>query len=307
MALTTTPEVTEVNHSSRPVAYAAALACTLTLVAACGGGSSGGSKQTVKTQSSVDSAAAAKLPSALKSAGVVKVATDASYAPNEFFASDNKTIQGMDVDLGKAIGTVLGVKFEFTNVSFDSIIPNLGSRYDVGMSSFTDNKDREKVVDMVDYFSAGTSFLAKKGSSLNPSSVADLCGKTAAVEKGTTQLDDLNAQKKKCKLTVLAFPDQNGANLALQSGRADVVMADSPVAAYAAKQSNGQFALVGQPYGTAPYGIAVPKDAAHAGLAEAISMALTDLNKSGAYQQILQKWGVQAGAVTSFGLNGAVS
>jgi polar amino acid transport system substrate-binding protein len=296
-----------VNRSSRPVAYAAALACTLTLVAACGGGSSGGSKQTVKTQSSVDSAAAAKLPSALKSAGVVKVATDASYAPNEFFASDNKTIQGMDVDLGKAIGTVLGVKFEFTNVSFDSIIPNLGSRYDVGMSSFTDNKDREKVVDMVDYFSAGTSFLAKKGSSLNPSSVADLCGKTAAVEKGTTQLDDLNAQKKKCKLTVLAFPDQNGANLALQSGRADVVMADSPVAAYAAKQSNGQFALVGQPYGTAPYGIAVPKDAAHAGLAEAISMALTDLNKSGAYQQILQKWGVQAGAVTSFGLNGAVS
>ena len=295
------------NRSSRPVAYAAVLACTLTLVAACGGGSSGGSKQTVKTQSSVDSAAAAKLPSALKSAGVVKVATDASYAPNEFFASDNKTIQGMDVDLGKAIGTVLGVKFEFTNVSFDSIIPNLGSRYDVGMSSFTDNKDREKVVDMVDYFSAGTSFLAKKGSSLNPSSVADLCGKTAAVEKGTTQLDDLNAQKKKCKLTVLAFPDQNGANLALQSGRADVVMADSPVAAYAAKQSNGQFALVGQPYGTAPYGIAVPKDAAHAGLAEAISMALTDLNKSGAYQQILQKWGVQAGAVTSFGLNGAVS
>jgi polar amino acid transport system substrate-binding protein len=137
--------------------------------------------------------------------------------------------------------------------------------------------------------------------------VADLCGKTAAVEKGTTQLDDLNAQKKKCKLTILAFPDQNGANLALQSGRADVVMADSPVAAYAAKQSNGAFTMVGQAYGTAPYGIAVPKDSAHAGLAEAISMALADLNKSGTYQQILQKWGVQAGAVTSFGLNGAVS
>jgi polar amino acid transport system substrate-binding protein len=306
MSLDDYTEVTHVNRSSRPGLFAAVLACTLLLLAACGGGSSGGN-QKVQTQSSVDSAAAAKLPSALKSAGTVKVATDASYAPNEFFASDNKTIQGMDVDLGKAIGNVLGVKFEFSNVSFDSIIPNLGSRYDVGMSSFTDNKDREKVVDMVDYFSAGTSFLAKKGSSLNPSSVADLCGKTAAVEKGTTQLDDLNAQKKKCKLTVLAFPDQNGANLALQSGRADVVMADSPVAAYAAKQSNGQFALVGQPYGTAPYGIAVPKDAAHAGLAEAISMALTDLNKSGAYQQILQKWGVQAGAVTSFGLNGAVS
>lgn len=295
------------NVRKTRIATVIAAAAVIGLASGCGGSSSGGSGATVAPQSSVDSAAAAKVPSGIKSAGVVKVATDASYAPNEFFASDNKTIEGMDVDLGEAIGAKLGVKFEFSNVSFDSIIPNLGTRYDVGMSSFTDNKDREKVVDMVDYFSAGTSFLAKKGSTLNPSSVADLCGKTAAVEKGTTQLDDLTAQKKKCNLNILAFPDQNGANLALSSGRADVVLADSPVAAYQAKQSNGQFVLVGQAYGTAPYGIAVPKDAAHAGLAQAISMALQDLSSDGTYNKILEKWGVQAGAVTSFGLNGAVS
>jgi polar amino acid transport system substrate-binding protein len=160
---------------------------------------------------------------------------------------------------------------------------------------------------MVDYFSAGTSFLVPKDSTLNPSSVAELCGKKVAVEKGTTQLDDVTAQKKKCSLTILAFPDQNAANLALQSGRADVVLADSPVNAYAAKQSDGAFKIVGQVYGTAPYGIAVPKDSAHAGLAQAISAALQDLKDSGAYDQIMKKWGVQAGAVTSFGLNGAVS
>ena len=286
-----------------------ALALTITTAAlaltACS--SSGSDASTVTSGGDTDAAAIAKLPANLQKGGTLKVATDASYAPNEFFASDNKTIQGMDVDLGVAIGKDLGLTFEFTNVSFDSIITSLGSRYDLGMSSFTDNKDREKVVDMVDYFSAGTSFMVKKGSSLNPSTVADLCGKTAAVEKGTTQLDDVTAQAKKCKLTVLPFPDQNGANLALSSGRADVVLADSPVNAYAAKQSNGQFEIVGQVYGTAPYGIAVPKDSAHAGLAEAISMALADLAQKGTYQQILQKWGVQAGAVTTFGLNGATS
>ena len=37
-------------------------------------------------------------------------------------------------------------------------------------------------------------------------------------------------------------------------------MADSPVAAYQVKQSNGTFKLSGQPYGTAPYGIAIPKN-----------------------------------------------
>jgi len=296
-----------VNVSGTRAVTLIATAAIIGLASGCGGSSSGGNNATVTPQSSVDSAAAAKVPAGIKSAGVIKAATDASYAPNEFFAADNKTIQGMDIDLGKAIGEVLGVKVDFTNVSFDSIIPALGNRYDIGMSSFTDNKEREKVVDMVDYFSAGTSFMAPSNSSLNPSSVADLCGKTVAVEKGTTQLDDLTAQSKKCKLTILAFPDQNAANLAVTSGRADAGMSDSPVAAYIAKQSSGAIKVVGTPYGTAPYGIAVPKDSSHAGLAEAISMALTDLQKDGTYQKILQKWGVQAGAVTSFGLNGAVS
>src|SRR5437660_516043 len=76
-------------------------------------------------------------------------------------------------------------------------------------------------------------------------SLAALCGHKAAVEKGTTQAADATAQSAKCKaagkpgVNVLVFPDQNGANLALSSGRGDVGMADSPVAAYQVKQSKG--------------------------------------------------------------------
>ena len=294
--------------SSRPMSRPAILgacAALAVVLAGCGGSSSGGN-QSVKA-GGTNSAAVAKLSSELKSAGTINVATDASYAPNEFFAADNKTIQGMDVDLGKAIGQELGLNFKFSNVTFDSIIGSLGTRYDLGMSSFTDNKEREKVVDMVDYFSAGTSFMVAKGSSLNPTSVADVCGKKVGVEKGTTQLDDVTAQKKKCSLTVLAFPDQNQANLALQSGRVDVVLADSPVNAYAAKQSNGQFVIVGQAYGTAPYGIAVPKGGKYAGFADAIKLALEDLKSKGTYDQILQKWGIASGGISSFTINGAVS
>jgi polar amino acid transport system substrate-binding protein len=294
---------------TRPLSRTALLgscAALAVVLVGCGGSSSGGN-QTVKPAGGANAAAVAKLSAALKAAGTVKVATDASYAPNEFFGTDNKTIQGMDVDLGRAIGQDLGLTFQFSNVSFDSIIPSLGNRYDLGMSSFTDNKDREKVVNMVDYFSAGTSFMVKKGSSLNPSTVADICGKKVAVEKGTTQLDDVTAQKKKCSLTVLAFPDQNQANLALQSGRADVVLADSPVNAYAAKQSNGQFSIVGQVYGTAPYGIAVPKTGKYAGFADAIKLALQDLKTKGVYDQILQKWGIASGGISDFTINGATS
>lgn len=294
------------KFSARTIAVLAAVT-SIGLTAGCGGSSSGGGDNSTVTPSSVDSAAAAKLPDNIKSAGVIKVATDASYPPNEFFGPDNKTIVGMDIDLGKALGDKLGVKFEFSNLGFDAILPALGNRFDISMSSFTDNKEREKNFDMVDYFSAGTSFFGPTDSKLNPSGPADLCGQTVAVEKGTTQLDDVTAQKKKCDLKILAFPDQNQANLAVSSGRADVSMSDSPVAAYIAQKSGGKLKLIGSAYATAPYGIPVPQDPAYAGLADALSMALQDLSDDGTYLKILKKWGVEDGAVTSFGLNGAVS
>ncbi len=228
---------------NRMLPFVALTAAAALALAACGSSSSGGGGSTpaASTAGSVDATLAAKVPAKIKTAGAATVATDASYAPNEFFASDNTTIQGMDVDLGHAIGDTLGIKFNFVNASFDTIIPALGTRYDLSMSSFTDNLARQQKVDMVTYFSAGTSFLVKKGTNSDLTSLDALCGKHAAVEKGTTQLDDVTAQSKKCTdggkaaIDVQAYPDQNGANLALNSGRADVVLADSPVNAYAAK------------------------------------------------------------------------
>jgi polar amino acid transport system substrate-binding protein len=264
-----------------------------------------------------DPTIAAEVPANIAAKGSITVATDPSYAPNEFVASDNKTIVGWDIELGNALGTVMGLKFNFVKAGFDGILAGLQSgKYDLSMSSFTDNKEREKTVDMVTYFSAGTSFYTKSGGP-TIGSLADLCGHKVAVEKGTTQLDDSTAQSKKCtdagkpKVTVLAFPDQNGANLALSSGRADVAMADSPVAAYQVKLSNGQFVLSGQAYGVAPYGIPVPRPvgtaAGSAPMSKPILDALNKLIADGVYLQILTKWGVQAGAITNAVINGAVS
>ena len=128
-----------------PARLTAVVLAIMLFAAACGSSkdsaktdtTSGGSSTTAAA-SAVDEALAAKLPEKIKSAGKIIVATDASYAPNEFFKEDGTTLQGMDVDLGKAIGEVLGVEVEFENATFDEIIPALGTRYDIGMSSFTD-------------------------------------------------------------------------------------------------------------------------------------------------------------------------
>ena len=261
--------------------------------------------------SSANSKIAAQVPAAIKSKGTLTVAADATYAPNEFIASDGHTVIGMDADLMKALAATMGLKIKIVNATFDSIIPGLAAgKYDIGASSFTDTKEREKTVDFVDYFVAGESFYTKASGGASISSISDLCGHTVAVERGTTEQADAGTQSKKCKaagkpgVTVLTFPDQNGANLAVSSGRAQLGFADSPVAEYVVKQSGGQFKLVGQTLASAPYGLAVPKNS---GLTKPILAALQDLMKNGQYKAILTRWGVQAGAISNPKINGAVS
>ena len=280
-------------------------------ITACGSDDSSSSTSTAASTgitATKDSAIAATVPAKYSSAGNLSVATDASYAPMEYVKDGTKDIIGADVDLANALGQVMGLKTDVQNAGFDAIIPGLASgKYDIGMSSFTDTKEREATVDFVTYFEAGTSFFGKKGGPA-PNDLAALCGLTVAVEKGTIQADDANAQAEKCaadkKLTVLVFPDQNGANSAVISGRAEISMADSPVAAYQVTKSDGQLVLVGTPYGTAPYGIAIPKNS---GLSGPILAAMENLIAGGQYTAILKKWGLEEGAITDPVINGAIN
>jgi polar amino acid transport system substrate-binding protein len=302
-------------QTTRLVASLATVAAVTALATGCGSSNSNNTSSAAAPANTAPAAPtsslASELPASIKSKGTLKVAEDASYAPNEFFAKNGKTVQGMDADMAKAIAGALGLKADVVNATFDSIIPGLAAhKYDLGMSSFTDTKEREKTVDFVTYFSAGTSFYEKATGGPPITDLSSLCGVTVAVEKGTTQQADSTAQSKKCTgagkkaVKVLTFPDQNGANLAITSGRAQVGMADSPVADYQVKQAGGQFKTVGTPYGTAPYGIAIPKDS---GLDKPVLDAIKQLISNGQYKSILQKWGIADGAITSPVINGAVS
>lgn len=255
-----------------------------------------------------NSAIAATVPASIHSSGNLVVALDASYPPNEFLASDGSTIVGMDADLSNAIAQTMGLKAKLVNATFDTIIPGIvAGKYDMGASSFTDTKAREKVVDFVDYFSAGESFYVKSGAPL-VTSLQDLCGKSVAVESGTTEETDAKAQSAKCTVTgkskvdVLTFGTQTEANVAVSSGRADAGFADSPVAAYIVSTSNGVFQNSGAPIGVAPYGLALAKNK---GLTSPVQAAVNLLISNGVYTQILAKWGLQAGAVTQASVNGA--
>src|SRR4051812_31785756 len=289
-----------VNRRSATISVAALL---MTLVAACGGGSSGGSNQTVEPQSSVDSALAAMVPANIKSDGVITVGVDSTYAPNEYLDTDGKTVIGWDVDLFDAAAAKLGLKTKWVTAPFDTLIQNVGSgKFEIGVSSFTINADREKQATMISYFSAGTQWATQKG---NPSGISpdDACGHKVAVQKDTVQVDDLTARSKKCTssgkkaITIDQYKAQDDATSAVVSKKDDAMLADSPVCAYAVQKTTGQLELLGDIYDSAPYGYVLPKDAQ--GFDQAIVGALTKLISDGSYKKILDKWGVAQGAITT--------
>ncbi|MFC7244813.1 ABC transporter substrate-binding protein [Catellatospora aurea] len=273
----------------------------------CGGGGEPAGSPSAAPSVSVNPTLAAMVPDAIKSDGKILVGVDATYAPNEFLAPDGSTVVGFDVDLFKAVAQTLGLTAEFQPATFGDIIPGVGSgKYEVGVSSFTVNDERKKQAQMVTYFSAGTQWATKTGNpaGINPD---DPCGKRIAVQKDTVQFEDITKRSEACvaagkpAVTIQPYAGQDQVASSVVSGKDDAMLADSPVAAYAVKQSNGQLELLGGIYDSAPYGYVVSNNQAE--FAKALQGAVDELIKNGTYEKILGNWGVQAGAVPSAQIN----
>ena len=248
------------------------------------------------------------VPEDIKSSGKLIVGVNVPYTPNEFKDPSGKII-GFDVDLMNAIASTLGLTAEYREADFAKIIPAIqGGTFNVGMSSFTDTKEREQTVDFVTYFSAGSLWAKPKGSTIDPN---DACGKKVAVQATTTQeVDELPAKSKACTdagkppIDILKFDGQDAATNAVVLGQADAMSADSPVTAYAIKQSNGKLEAAGEIADAAPYGWPVKKGSP---LAQSLQQALEHLIENGTYKTIATNWGVEQGMIDKPVINGAIN
>jgi polar amino acid transport system substrate-binding protein len=297
---------------TKALAGVAGVALLALSLAACGGDSgdagTGSGDSSAAASPAVDAALAAKVPAAIKTAGKITIGTDATYAPNEFLDADGKTIIGFDVDLFNAIAAKLGLQTDWQSAKFGDIIAGVGSdKYHIGISSFSVTSARMQEATMVSYFSAGTQWAAKPGAGINP---ADVCGKKIAVQASTVQVDDITARSKTCTdagkpaITIDQYQAQSDATNAVITGKDDAMLADSPICAYAVKQTNGQLETVGEIYDSAPYGYVLPKDQTEFG--QAIADAVQALIDDGTYKSVLDKWGVASGAITDPAVNPTV-
>ena len=248
------------------------------------------------------------VPEKIKSSGKLVVGVNIPYTPNEFKDPSGKIV-GFDVDLMNAIASTLGLTADYREADFAKIIPSIqGGTFDVGMSSFTDTKEREQSVDFVTYFSAGILWAQRPDNPVDPNNA---CGKKVSVQATTTEeTDELPAKNKACTdagkppIQIVPFDGQDAATNAVVLGQTDAMSADSPVTLYAIKQSNGKLTQAGEIADAAPYGWPVQKGSP---LGQSLQKALEHLIETGAYKQIATNWGVEAGMIDKPVINGAIS
>jgi polar amino acid transport system substrate-binding protein len=284
------------------------------VVSGCGGGSADPARSSGGDASEIqfDQQLHDRIPQAIRDRGVIRFATDPSYAPMESYAPDGRTIVGFEPDLADALSAVLGVKVELVPSDFGTALDDTANgTFDAVLSAMTDTPEREQKVDFINYFSAGTSIIVQRG---NPQGVADLiglCGRVAAIEKATVQEDLLRRTQQQCgnkPIKIHTSKDNADALLQLRTGRAVAVLTDYPPAVHlgtdARTRAHYQLASTVQ-YEPGLYGIAVAKD--NTALRDVVREALDQVIRSGAYAELLKRWDLTTGGVTSASINGGAS
>ena len=275
---------------------------------ASGGEPSGPATDTAAAAAEKVDEIANTVPEEIKSTGKLIVGVNIPYTPNEFKDPSGKIV-GFDVDLMNAIAATLGLTAEYREADFAKIIPSIqGGTFNVGMSSFTDTKEREQTVDFVTYFSAGSLWAQRAGAGIDPENA---CGKKVAVQATTTQeTEELPARSKKCTDAGTAADRDRAVR---RAGRGHQRRGARPGGRgvggltgdlYAIKQSNGKLEQAGEIFDSAPYGWPVTKGSP---LAQSLVQALEHLIETGEYKEIATNWGVEQGMIDKPVINGAIS
>jgi polar amino acid transport system substrate-binding protein len=172
----------------------------------------------------------------------------------------------------------------------------------------TDTKERQDVLDFVDHSRTGLTIVVRAGNPEGVTTLLDLCGKTVAVQKGTTDELFLKATADKCsaagKPTIdrQSYPKQSNAFLAVKSGKADANLVDGAVGGYAVRTVDGGGALeqlvdpkAPHGYRSNPIGIGMLKG--QDDLRDAIEAALRAVMDSGVYDKLAKRWGMESTAL----------
>lgn len=238
------------------------------------------------------------LPERIQEAGVLNVGTSAGFLPFSYFGEDGETMEGIEPDIIAAAAEQLGVDVEWFDSPFDNLFPGLqNGRYDMLVSNIMDTAEREKTYDFASYIKVSLSIVTRTEDDLKITSESDLCGISIGAVRGTLQVDVLEDQSQKCvdegnsAIQIIEGKSQPEVNLQLQQGRVEALIGNTVTTRRMANESDGVLEVVSAfQLHEAYYGAVLRKDDTE--LRDAMQQAFQAIIDSGAYAEILEKWGV---------------
>lgn len=253
---------------------------------------------------------AIKLPDAVKAKGQVTVGINGIFAPMEFKQPGSEELIGVDVEIAKALGEVLGVKVVFDDQKFDQLLNSVTTgRVDFVISGLSDNEKRRESFDFIDYIISGNQAFTTVELAKTIDSLEALSGKTLAVSAATdyrTTMEDWSKENLEAKgkpgINILPVDSEATARLQMVQGRAQASAISPEILGWLEKQEPGKFKAVGPILKPRPYGICFKKD--NVELRDAVLAAMKELMKNGTYGKILAKWELTNSGVAEPLVNG---
>lgn len=257
-----------------------------------------------RIQTTEDAALAAKVPASISKDGKLTVGTTAGSVPLSYYATDNKTPIGSELDLAQLVADKLGLKLDVQVTAWENWpLKTQSGDFEAVFSNVGINADRVKLFDFSTYRAAYMGFEAKKTSSYDIKSSDDISGLKISVGSGTNQEKILLAWNKelvakgKAPAILQYYSSDADTILALSSGRTDVNLTPYPSAVYRTN-TRDDLKIVGKVNAGWPNETLVAattlKDN---GLAPVITEALNAVIKDGSYGKVLARWGLSEEAI----------
>lgn len=224
--------------------------------------------------------------------GTLTVLSDLAYPPLES-VPEGKTAadcEGYEVDVVDAIAGKLGLETEWSQVKFDTIIPQIkqGGRADIGASAFTINDERAEEIDFTDPYLDSNQGLVMPASSkvMDPDTELNNANVKVAVQSGTT--GEAWVEENLTNAQVVPLDDVIQCLMGVQTGAYDACVADLPVLSYLCNTSYKDLAVRQEIATGEQYGFVVSKD--NPGLTKAIDKAYKELVDDGTVARLQEKW-----------------
>lgn len=240
----------------------------------------------------------------------ITVGSQGGFPPIEFTLPGEEEMTGVSAELLREAAKRLDRTIEFVKSDYSGLIPGLQSRrWNMSSGGMTDQPEREKVVDFINYLKGGATVVLRKGEHSDWNSLSDLCGATVAVLAGSTPFSEpVKATSDECvangrkPIKIDELDSTPNTRLQLDNGRVEAFLSDYVSSSYLVKETPEKYALMtfenGETRYTTHY-LSWGVDKSERKLRDDMTEALQGMVDDGSYQKILDNWGLGTVALDS--------